>query len=157
MTTARRRQPEYFAWNSMRNRCHNPNNPSYHNYGGRGIGVCDEWASYDQFLADVGRRPSEKHTLDRINNDGHYEPSNVRWATRSEQSRNRRVIRLLTYQDETRPLYEWAEALGINGSTIFTRLARGYSVEDAIFGKPYYASRFREVRTDRDNVTGVWL
>lgn len=76
----------------MIQRCHNPTNSGYGNYGARGIVVCDKWRrDFQAFIADVGRRPSKKHTLDRINNDGPYAPDNVRWATRSEQMGNTRL------------------------------------------------------------------
>lgn len=81
----------YRIWNAMRQRCHNPNQPHYVRYGGRGIRVCDEWRkSFDVFYAHMGDPPSPDHTLDRIDNDRGYEPGNCRWATRSEQQRNKR-------------------------------------------------------------------
>jgi hypothetical protein len=79
----------YKSWRSMINRCTNPNTPGYASYGGRGITVCDRWLIFEPFLADMGVRP-EGRTLDRINNDGNYEPGNCRWATRFEQQRNKR-------------------------------------------------------------------
>jgi hypothetical protein len=88
---------EYCAWIAMRVRCSKPGNRSFKYYGGRGIKVCDRWLkSYENFLADMGRKPSSKHSINRINNDGNYEPSNCCWATKSEQARNRRfaAIRL---------------------------------------------------------------
>lgn len=86
------RTPEHVAWSSMLQRCENPKNPNYPNYGGRGISVCERWrASFEAFLTDVGPRPSPKHSIDRHpNNDGNYEPGNVRWATISEQAWNKR-------------------------------------------------------------------
>lgn len=84
------RSPEYRAWDAMKSRCYNPKARGYAGYGGRGIAVCDRWRySFENFLADMGERPSPEHSLDRIDNDGNYEPGNVRWATRSEQQRNR--------------------------------------------------------------------
>jgi hypothetical protein len=90
----RSRTPEYHAWKNMRQRCLNPNHPNYHHYGGRGVTICDQWLdSFAAFLADVGERPAPGLSLDRIDNDGNYEPGNVRWATQSQQIRNQRPRR----------------------------------------------------------------
>jgi len=83
---------EYKAWELMLYRCRNPRCHAYKNYGGRGIRVCGRWLDYGAFLADVGRAPGKEYSLDRVNNDGHYEPGNVRWATWNEQARNRRPL-----------------------------------------------------------------
>lgn len=115
-----RRTPEYVVWNKIKQRCGNPNNSHYSYYGGRGISVCQEWQnSYETFLDYVGRRPSPEHELDRYpNNNGNYEPGNVRWATKTEQMNN-----------ERRTIAEWSRAVGVPFARISTRLKRGWSIE----------------------------
>lgn len=87
-----KREPLYSTWSSMKQRCYNPNEPGYPNYGGRGITICAEWrGNFRQFKQDMGARPSPKHSIERINNDGNYEPSNCKWATQTEQNFNQRL------------------------------------------------------------------
>ncbi len=84
--------PEYISWKVLRSRCNNPNNPSWHRYGGRGVRVCKRWDDFKNFLADMGRQPSPKHSIDRYpNRDGDYKPSNCRWATPKQQANNTRA------------------------------------------------------------------
>jgi hypothetical protein len=90
---------EYRAWSDMRRRCRNPKRKDWPDYGGRGIKVCDRWQIYTNFLADMGRKPGPKYSLDRIDNDGNYEPSNCRWATTKEQYHNRRVKFIKAFSD----------------------------------------------------------
>ncbi len=100
--------PEYRAWTGMVTRCTNDRRACWKNYGGRGIGVCDRWRSFPPFLEDMGPKPSPRHSLDRINNDGNYEPGNCRWATQRQQVRNSRHVRLYTWNGETKTLTEWS-------------------------------------------------
>lgn len=124
--------PEYGTWVNINTRCTNSNIPDYFRYGGRGITVCPEWSSFEQFLADMGPRPSPHHTIERLDNDGPYAPDNCRWATRTEQARNRRSNRKITYAGETLCLSEWAERTGLRIHTILMRLKRGWSVEQTL-------------------------
>ena len=126
--------PAYNVWSSMIDRCNNPSAPSFNIYGGRGISVCERWRkSFDVFLSDMGERPSLAHSIDRIDNDGNYEPSNCRWATPKEQSRNRRNNRVITIDGFSASVAEWAERVGIRRETIYARLNSGMCPEDAVF------------------------
>jgi hypothetical protein len=123
----------YTNWSAMVRRCSSPSSKSFQWYGARGITVCDRWReSFENFLADMGPPPSESHTLDRIDNDGNYEPSNCRWATAGEQNRNSRRTRLVTINGKTQCLKDWANEVGIHYVSLMTRLKKGWSVEDAI-------------------------
>jgi hypothetical protein len=127
---------EYRAWRRMLFSCYNENAKEYDNYGGRGIKVCDRWLDpangFTDFLSCVGRAPSPKHSIDRIDVNGHYEPKNVRWATSTEQGRNRRNNRLLTAFGETKTLSEFSAQFNVCSVAVAWRLDRGWSVEDAL-------------------------
>lgn len=124
----------YNTWTGMISRCENPRNPSYRDYGGRGIRVCKRWRkSFVVFASDVGPKPSPQHTLDRKNTNGPYSPSNCRWATIKEQMRNRRSNVRITFQGQTKTLVEWCELTGLKRGTLNNRLRMGWSVADALF------------------------
>jgi hypothetical protein len=118
--------PEYFRWLSMKLRCYHPSHHAFKDYGGRGITVCDRWKhDFEAFLSDVGERPSPEHSLDRIDNDGNYEPNNVRWATRQEQANNRRTNVKVTYDGREQTLAQWARELGITPEGVAYRVKHG--------------------------------
>ncbi|WP_454751671.1 hypothetical protein [Cupriavidus necator] len=124
--------PEYVAWGHMKSRCYNTANPDYPNWGGRGIRVCDRWReSFVEFLADMGPRP-DGMTIERMDNDGDYEPGNCRWATRREQARNTRRSRYLTVSGVTRTVAEWCEKTGMSERMVRRRLDRGWSAMRAL-------------------------
>jgi hypothetical protein len=129
-----RRHPLYHLWKAMIRRCYRPTAISYHNYGGLGVSVCRRWrCNFWAFVDDMPPRPSPAHSIDRFpNKRGNYEPSNVRWATRSEQARNTRLNRLLTANGKTQTLEEWAIETGIPKSTLFNRLKRGWNDQACI-------------------------
>lgn len=129
--------PTYESWLAMKSRCLYEKHPHYGDYGGRGVTIYAPWLSFERFLTDAGERPSLDHTLDRFpNKEGNYEPGNVRWATRKEQSRNIRSNRLITHEGHTATVAEWSERTGLGGSTIRERLKRGWSVSRALEVRP---------------------
>lgn len=129
----RRDSHEYWIWNMVVQRCTNPNVKNWNDYGGRGITVCDSWLMFENFYADMGKRPSKNHSLERINNNSGYCKENCRWATRLEQGANKRNNRRLTAFGKTQHLAEWAREFGIHHATIKARIDNyGWSVEDAI-------------------------
>lgn len=131
--------PEHNIWSRMIERCTLPSLRSYAGYGGRGIRVCERWRrSFTSFYEDMGPRPSLEHSLDRIDNDGDYEPQNCRWATRKQQQNNRRVTIMCTLNGVERPLAEWCSILGLDRNHVWRRMKkRGWSFEEAI--KPIQA------------------
>lgn len=124
----------YAAWCSMKNRCHNATADRYDRYGGRGIKICDRWLeSFENFLADMGEPPSPQHSLDRIDVNGNYEPSNCRWATQKEQSNNKQSSRKVTIDGITLTAKEWSERSGVPYKTVWHRLGAGWESKRAVF------------------------
>ncbi len=122
--------PEATAWTHIKARTLNPEHPSWKDYGGRGITICDRWRdSFAAFYEDMGPRPTPKHTIDRIENDGPYCKENCRWATRKQQSRNTRVTRFVDFRGERLPIAELAERFGFGKHVIGNRLDLGWDVE----------------------------
>lgn len=126
------RTPTYRTWLSMRARCANKKCNGYENYGGRGIRVCERWMKFDNFLEDMGLRPSVDHSIERKDTNEHYRPGNCRWATRIEQGTNRTVNRRVTYNGETKTMAQWARDMGMRKNTLRRRLEAGWSVHDAL-------------------------
>lgn len=118
------RRPEYRIWAAIRSRCTNPDAGTYPRYGGRGIQVCARWDSYQNFIADMGPRPSADHQIERIDNNGPYAPENCRWATRVENCNNRSNNRLIDCNGRTQTLAEWSRETGLRSHTIANRIDR---------------------------------
>jgi len=127
-----KRSPEYRAWAAMVRRCTNQKADNYERYGGKGVSVCDRWLDFQNFLADMGAKPTAKHSIDRIDSSGNYEPENCRWATASQQCRNKRNNKFVTYNGETLCVTDWERKLGLTRSTIQSRLRSGWSIEEAL-------------------------
>lgn len=116
---------ENSIWSHIKARCYNSNNPAYKNYGGRGIKVCDRWLnSFENFIADMGNRPTKKHSIDRIDNDKGYSPDNCRWATDIQQNRNTRKNRWIEYGDKRMILTDWAKYLNTSVKNVHKMLKR---------------------------------
>jgi hypothetical protein len=126
--------PIYRSWASMVYRCTNPSSSCYHNYGGRGINVCSRWRSFENFLADMGERPRGR-SLERIDNDGNYEPGNCRWATAGEQATNQRRVRLLETSHGMLSKTQIAKIAGVTPCCIKHRIRRGILGDDLLLPK----------------------
>lgn len=132
VTHGQSKTPVYKVWAAMLARCTHATNPAYRNYGGRGITVCERWLRFENFIADMGQRPSAKHSIDRIDNNGNYEPTNCRWATKKEQCNNMRSNRVLVLNGRAQTIAQWSEELGLSHDAIRKRLQRGDTVEEAL-------------------------
>lgn len=125
------RSRTYTIWVRMRDRCANPKNLRFSQYGGRGIAVCDRWQSFGNFLADMGECP-DGMSIDRIDANGNYEPGNCRWATEKTQQNNRRTNRMITFDGRTQSMSEWAREVGIKPGTLRARIESGWNLEQAL-------------------------
>ena len=125
---------EYDAWQQMKWRCLKPSSKDYPNYGGRGIALCDRWHSFEGFIADMGRRPSPNHTIERVDNDGNYEASNCRWATRSEQNSNTRRNLIVVYRGKEMTVAEAVRSAGnvVSRFCAYQRLKAGWPLEASV-------------------------
>ena len=127
---------EYITWKGMKQRCCNVNNPSYSSYGGRGISICERWSDaktgFANFLMDMGYKPSSNHSLDRIDNDGNYEPSNCTWATKTQQASNRRSNILFLHNGAAKTLKQISELESVCYKKLHHRVAKGFTIEESI-------------------------
>ena len=116
----------------MIKRCNNKNCPEYKHYGERGISVCKKWLNFENFLEDMGEPSTNKHSIDRIDNDKGYYKENCKWSNQKEQCRNKRNNHLITYKNQTKCISEWAEITGIKRKTIEKRIKYGWSIEKTL-------------------------
>lgn len=138
-THGMRKHQLYKTWAEMRYRCENPKKHNYKHYGARGIRVCERWHDFPNFVNDMGHRPVGA-TLDRINLNGDYQPSNCRWATKSQQRRNMRTNRILEFGGRRKTLAEWSELTGLKVATIWARLDMyGWSIEKTLTAQLQHA------------------
>ncbi len=129
ITHGMRYTPEYRVWLSMRQRCNNSNDKNYSDYGGRGIHVCQRWESFESFIVDMGKRPDKKYSLNRADNDGPYSPENCEWSTMKVQANNTRRNTLITFNNKTRTISEWADKTGISYVAILHRISEKWSID----------------------------
>lgn len=130
--------PEFETWHSMLSRCRLPSVPNFHRYGGRGITVCERWQdSFENFYADMGDRPTSKHSIERRDNDGDYTPENCYWGTEEEQQNNKSGTKRVVYQGESLSIAQWSRKLGINRHTLYNRLKSDWPL-NKLFLSPRY-------------------
>jgi len=137
--------PEYYSWKAMTRRCRDQQDDNYYLYGARGINVCNEWMDIRKFIADVGKRPSARHTLERIDNSIGYFPGNVKWALPKEQANNRRDNRVVEFNGKTQTIQKHCDDLGMRRGPVSSRLDRGWTVENT-FSIPIKVYKPRRVK-----------
>lgn len=146
ITHGKTKTKEYTVWANMKGRCYNEKDAAYYNYGGRGITICERWLnSFENFLKDMGECP-DGMSIDRINNDGNYEPSNCKWVTIFEQNANRRGNIQITIEGETKTLMQWSRKRGLKYGTVHDRYIDGFCVDDILSNKDFRKTR----RTQHD-------
>lgn len=148
-----KRNRSYNSWAQMKDRCRNPRNVAYHRYGGRGITVCERWDSFENFLADMGERPKGL-TLDRLDNDGNYEPENCAWRTRAQQAANTCAVTLVKVDGELVPMREAARRVGLSASCLRWRMKR-WPASEWLRRVPLAYARVTAERAHKRKVIGV--
>jgi hypothetical protein len=132
---SKKANPLYRIWNGMKKRCYCQSEPAYKNYGARGIIICERWRSdFSAFFSDVEADFEIGLTIERVNNNGNYEPNNIKWITRGEQNRNKRNNILIEYKGETKCLVEFADDYNIKRTTLIGRIKKGWDIEKALTG-----------------------
>ena len=149
--------PECKVWRGMKSRCNDKDNPNFVYYGGRGISVCKSWQkSFENFINDMGRRPSSDYSIDRIDNDGNYEPNNCRWATTAEQVNNRRNSRILAFDGKSLNVMQWSEITKTSYASIIERLNADWPIEQVLFASPeaykIYQDSINEFKIDNSMI-----
>ena len=153
-----KKRPGHCCYRTMINRCYSPKNDHYHCYGGRGITVCERWLGkngYANFIEDMGERPSPKHTIERLNVNGNYEPNNCTWATRKAQGRNRRYHNKATIEGDTKCLAEWAEDVGVTRTTFLFRTQKTKSADNLL--QPNQQPEQKGKRAAKAAETNDWI
>lgn len=145
----------YRCWASMIYRCENPKNKNYHQYGGKGIKICDEWHDFLSFMVWADKNGYKDNlTIDRIDHFGNYEPNNCRWITITDQQQNKSTTHYLTYNGETHSIGDWARKTGIDAKLILSRIVRGRTVEQALTDQVKPSSHIIEYMGMKDNIIG---
>ena len=132
----------YSSWKNMKHRCYYIYHNSYDGYGGRGITVCERWHNFINFYADMGDPPTQQHSIDRIDNNGNYEPGNCRWATKKEQVNNTQQNRFIEYQGKRLTIAQWAEKTGIPRGRLYWRINNQWSVEEIFDHRKWRGNRY---------------